>query len=283
MPAITVNSVAAEIAVDGGVREAQFLDGPRAHVVYTCNYADRYALVQGLLPSGRNVPHAYPPSPNLYAQECTGIEGIGPSVVGGWMHYKRARVGIEYRIPTWQYGFGVGGGGPSIDPATPGVDPSGQPWTSTTVEIGGEVLKLPTGAYVLSDGTPIEESAAGLIMPSFTIRVRRHRVLVIPLSYVEARVGGVNSHPIKLGDKVFPIGTLMLGGMNSSADVDTLGQKVNAVEYTLLGRGRGLQWNQFLAPDGAWKFANTASDGSGDYPYPYVPLHADGTTFLGLP
>ncbi len=286
MPALTIGGVDAEIALDGGIREAQPYDGPRAHVTYACDWADRYSLVNALLPNGRNLPHAYPPSPNLYAMECTGIHGIGPGRdSAGWMTYKRARVGIEYRVPTWRFGFGAVGGpfNPTIDPATPGVDPSGQAWTTTTVEVGGEVVKTPEGSYTLFNGEPIEDSATGVIFPSITIRVRRHYVLVVPISYVEARVGGVNSEPIKIGNKVFGVGSLMLGGMTSDTVIDTVGQLASSVEYTLAARGRGLDWNQFLGKDGAWHFASTTGDSGGDPPYPYVDLHEPGTTFLGLP
>jgi hypothetical protein len=288
MPAITVNGVDAEIALDGGVREAQPADGPRATVVYQCAYDERYQLLQGLLPYGRNVPHAYPPSPNLYALECVGVEGVGPRVdAAGWMIYQKAKVAIEYRIPGFAFGFGasgIGGSGPTIDPGTPGIDPSGQAWTTTTTETSAEILKIPSGGYVLEDGSPIEDSAAGLILPQFTFRIKRHFVLIIPLSWVEARIGAINSHPVKIGNKVFARGTLMLGGMTSETVIDTVGQVVSSVEYTLIGRGRGIQHNQFLARDGTWKLANTAADLSGSYPYPYVELHAGGSsTFLGLP
>lgn len=279
MPTLSLGGVAFTIAVDGGVREAQPDSGPQATVTFKCAYGDRYALLRAMLPQATwvggavvRVPgYAYPPSPNLFAWTCSGIKGIAPKAdPDGWLVCRQALVSVDFRVPTFAAGFGSGGlSGGSIDPEVGNCDPSGQPWTSTRIEVGGEVIKVPSGGYKLTDGTPLEESAAGLIQPQFTIRMKRHYMPLVPLAQADALMGTVNNAPIKFANKTFAKGTLLFAGLTSDQSVDTAANVVAEVEYEMLGRGRGIEWNQFLAADGTWKYANTATDLSGSYPFPY--------------
>lgn len=271
---LTINGVSAGIVIDSGVRESQPESGAEATVVFQCTYSQRYDLVKGLLPrayvSGTSIirvkPYAYPPSPNLYCSAVSNIEGIGPYTdAAGWLQFKEARVTAEFKLPQWNFDA-------SSDPAL-GGDPSGQPWTTTTCEVSAEILKVPGSGYVLmGSGEPLDEQVRGIMLPQVAIRMKRHLMPIVPLSQLITVGGCVNSATIKFANYTFPRGCLLCMGGTSEQAVDTTGAVVQEVEYILMGRPRGIEWNAFPGSDGTWRLANTISDGSGSYPYPYANL-----------
>lgn len=272
---LTINGVECGIVADSGVREAQPETGAEATVVFQCPYHQRYDLVRGLLPKAvatndifvRTIPFAYPPSPNLYCQAVPSIEGVSPwTDDAGWLQYDFARVTAEFRVPQYQFGA------PS-DPGSGGVDPSGQPWTTTTFEVSAETIKLPGSGYVLvGTGEPLNEQVVGIRLPQVAIRMKRHWVPLIPLAQMMNLAGCVNSVAIKFANYTFPVGTLLYMGGPTDQSIDTAAGVVSELEHILIGRPRGIDWNAFPSRDGTWRRANTNAAGTGSWPFPYADL-----------
>lgn len=271
---LTINGVVCGIHSDSGVVEGQPDSGPEATVVYQCPYSQRYDLLKGLMPQAyysggfvRPMPHAYPPSPNLYCLGVPEIRGVAPwTDEAGWLQYRMAHVTADYRVPQYQMGA-------ASDPGSGGVDPSGQPWTTTTFDVNAEIVKLPGSGYVLvPSGEPLDEQVRGLPLANVGIRMKRHWVPRIPLALVIEFASCCNSHPMKFADYLFPPGTLLFMGIGSQQQVDVAGRVVSEMDYILMGRAQGIEWNAFPASDGTWKLANTAADGSGYFPFPYKDL-----------
>jgi hypothetical protein len=271
---LLINGVETTIVADSGVREAQPETGAEATVVFQCAYSRRYDLVRGLLPRAvatndifvRTIPYPYPPSPNLYVHSISGIEGVAPWTDDlGWLQYREARVTAEFRTPQYQFGAG--------NPAGGGVDPSGLPWTTTTFKVSADVVKLPGTGYVLiGTGEPLDEQVRGVPLPQVEICMKRHWVPRIPLARMMTLAGCVNSATIQFADYTFPVGTLLFMGGPTDQAVDSAGDVVSELEYILLGRPRGIDWNAFPSRDGTWRRANTNSAGSGSFPFPYADL-----------
>lgn len=254
--------------VPSSVDEYETEKGAGVRLALHCAWDKRYRVVAALRPTTtwtgnsivRTPPFAYPDSPNLYAMRVPSIKGLGPGWSGNWITFKEAEISVEFETPSFDFT-------PTADPST-GGDPSGQPWTTTTFDVSAEVIKLPGGAYKLSNGEPLEETTTGRVLPAVQINMRRHFVPFVPLADGFTRIGSLNNTPMRFANQVFAPGQLMLAGLTSEVAGNTLGQTDYELVYKLLGRSES--WNKFLGRDGNWY---TATDSSGRTPFPTASLH----------
>ena len=259
------------IFVDTGVQESEDgYGGPSASVIYMCPYEKRYDLVRALKPQAsgvgtsitRTLPHAYPPSPNLYCVSVGPIEGIKPRRDStGWLTYEEAKVPVTYGVPLVQFGSGT--------PGTGGIDPSGQPWTRTAINVSAEVVKPPHGAYYyVPSGPLIEDGSFGIMVPNMEITIHRSMMPFIPIYEMAGLAGKVNNAPYRLGNYSFERGTLLFAAGPAESAIDPAGNLVFDVSYKFLWRP--FEWNKTINKSGNLVYLNTAQNGSGLFPFTYA-------------
>ena len=250
--------------------------GPTATVTFQCRWGDRYALAKALR-GGVSVlhgaiayaaPYRYPTSPNLRCLDIGGIVGKKEVTdqVTGWLLYELAVVTANFRVPT----YGTDAGDTS--------DPSGKPWTTTSINASAEVIVPPAGSYFFADGTKVPDSGLGLLVPQCEVAMKRHWMPYLALAEVMGAIGGVNATPVEVGNYTFARGQLLFANGPSAQDVATDGNVATDLEYKFLGRGddedgNPIDWNMLLSKGGTWQLVNTAKDGSGRYPFRYVELN----------
>ena len=262
----TTISVPYTIEAAEGITEGVEPDGPLAIVKFLCAWSDRYKLVQDLVGTAtrsgntiiRITPLQYPTSPNLYCRPDVRIEpftkkfsGFVPGLTN-WPMFTRARVIAKFGVPLWSFD----GSG----------DPSGVPWTTTTVEPGGEFMTLPGSSSYFTDGTPTN-TPIGLVIPMKTITFTRHWMPYIPLAEMDSIQGKVNQANITIGDSVYPPETLLFQPGSCTQQRDTIGNVVNEVQYKFIHKPTN--WNKFWHPKPGigWDYVWDSKTGSGNHPY----------------
>jgi len=277
---LTIGGIAATIAIedlgDKAIVEAlpDIAEGPKATVIFRCNYSERYSLLRGLLGSvttnGFNIvrvaPYAYPPNPYLRCMGVGEITGIKPRRdPTGWITYHFAQFPAYFGVPKYAYEETAPNGQNTNDP-------SGKPWTTTKFKVSAEVVVPPDGAFYIGpfpSTKKAEEATIGIIRPAIEITMARHFMPFVPLAQVSSVVGSVNADPVAFANHVFPRGHLLFVGMDSDPSVDPTGLPTQDITYTLMGR-RTLSWNQFISANGSNQFLNTEKNGTGNPPYSYV-------------
>jgi hypothetical protein len=290
--AIIVNGVTATVYLgedggSGGIEES-WPEGQPAKVVvyYKVPWASRYAFIAGLrggVSAGTVLlPHAYPHSPNLTCVGIGSIRNLKPKISStGLVDYQWAIVPAEYGVPQFDM-MGSGGGGGGGGAGADYTDPSGKPFTNTDWQVTVETFQPPTGAYYWqsgpSAGKAIPDSTLGLIRSRVEFTIRRSWLAYPPLAFFMAYSGSVNSVPVRISDYVFRRGSLYLpGGQGGMSRDGSLEGRTGELVYTLVGNGPVSvngepyvpEWNEYMAIDGSWQYANTEIDGSGDWPYRY--------------
>lgn len=251
------SGVVYSIMVDNGLEEGVEPDGPTATVKFKCAWGDRYVFIRDLVgrsvasgnSSVRVIPMQYPPSTNLYCRPNVRVTGLGQfKTASGWAAYESAIVTATFARPLWAFD---------------NSDPSGSPWTSTSIDPSGQFLTLPESTYRFDDGTPTN-TPIGLVLPQATITFTRHWMAFAPLSEAMALAGQVNNAAFAIGNYVFPTGTLLFmpGKMNKSSDAQ--GNVTWEVEYKFVFDPKG--WNNFMHPDRTSGFSSV-TDGNGNPPY----------------
>jgi hypothetical protein len=247
-----------------GVSEAWPMDGATALVKFRCLTTNRYQLAIDLMGtttrSGgtytRVPPFRYPPSPNLYCKAIESVEFTGkPTVLSGtsnWVVGDHAILTARFATATW-----------SADGSN---DLSGQPYTTTTFDVGTEVLTTPQSVYKFAGSPKVTTNTPTAIqIPLIHINLKRHMMPDIPVDIMETLVGKVNSTIYTLGRFSFAAQTLLfLGGENTERS-DTLGNRMYDCEYKFAYRSVG--WNKSLHPNGTTGFADI-TDGNSNPPYP---------------
>jgi hypothetical protein len=287
-PTFPVNGVPVSIYIGDGdgadaVREQVTQDGAQATVVFKCPWNERYAVVAGLLGGvtskngvlSRTPPATYPPSPNLFCTSITDIHGIKPmrddtnaQGLPGWLTYEWAVITAVFSRPTWQAIENQEGQAPQSS------DPSGIVYATTRFKVSTEVFSPPIGAYYWQGGNHQNQAVEGATVtemrPRVEISITRHMMPFVPLTAAQALIGGLNNAPWFMADYGFPRGSVLFTGFNSEPKADPATQVTTwDLEMTFLANSR-LDWNKFLDPDGSYQFINTAQDGSGTFPFPYV-------------
>jgi hypothetical protein len=216
---------------------------PQATVTFTCAASDRYQLIQDLVGTVvaagnsaiRTYPYQYPPSPNLI---CTAIESVEfygkPELLPGltlpWLARSMCKVRARFGLPAWFQGT---------------QDPSGLPYTTTSISLGADVLTLPDTTYTFPSGwtttTPI-----GLKVPKAIVTMKRHQMPFVPVAQVFPIIGCVNANVVTLAGFACAVGTLLFAGFSSTLTADVLGHITYDIEYQFEYRVR--PWNQFLSP-----------------------------------
>lgn len=275
-PRVDVNGYPAQIRLrdDGSDAITESVPdekGMVATVEFLVDWATRQDFLKALAGSAtlaggvavRTPPFAYPPNPELYCSAIGEIRGIKPRRTdSGWIEYRKAVVPAVFKKPSWLFD--------AADPAGQN-DPSGVPWTTTRFRVSSEVLSPPAGSYYFANGGPVPQSSLGFVRPRAEISLTRHWMPWVPLQESMELAGACNEFEIRIGNRIFPRGCILYGGMNATDSVDTLGNKVFEVEYIFLGNFE-VEWNEIMDRDGAWKLVNTAADLSGDYPFFYDDL-----------
>ncbi len=186
------------IVADSGVHEAQrFGDGPSAEVKFKVAWGDRYTFINGAGATvkgssksslARTVPLQYPPSPNLFAMDAE-IEPFPKdriSTDGLWVSYPSAIITITFRVYPWAFDS-VG--------SDASIDPSGQPWTTTTLDFSADFVTTPDSYFAfgtpgtvgtadsLANPTPTQASI-GVVVQQCAITLKRHWVPFMPVNAI---------------------------------------------------------------------------------------------------
>lgn len=278
---MTIGGVPCTLAMDdpfGALEESQPETGATAMARFQCAWPQRYALVQGLIGTGRStLPFTWPGSPNL---KCLSIgtitgagklrilqiaEGTAPNILpAGWAAYDWAIVPANFGVLPYAMAEGT--------VENPIKDPSGQPWTTTRFRVNAEILQPPGGTFYYIGaapigGTPIDKSAIGITRPKIEISMTRHRVDVVQVDALMGLIGTLNDAVLTFADHVFDIGTLLFAGFNGTENFDSLGNMTYEVEYSVLGQD--VDWNKIMAKDADFYMSNSKPDGSGREPFLY--------------
>jgi hypothetical protein len=251
-----------EVWADSGVTESYQNWQPKATVVYTCAAQDRFALVADLVGTSvragnaivRTFPFRYPASPNLMCTSIDGIEFYGKPMIdpiGGapYLVRSRCRVTATFTPPLFNEG---------------NADPSGLPYTTTSVSLGGEFVTLPDTTYKFPSGWPTS-TPVGLFIPTAQVEMRRHMMPYVPVGQVFPLIGAVNLDAVSVGGFSCAAGTLLFQGFSSTITADALGNITYDVSYQFSYRYR--PWNQFLSPNPTEGWA-VVTDGNGNPVYP---------------
>lgn len=203
--------------------------GAKATVIISSSYTNT--------PITRIQPLPYPPSPNLWCRSIESVEPSGkPTVVSSissqWLTKEYAIVTAAFAYIPWMNSN----------------DSSGQPFTQTSISCTGETLTIP-GINVTIGGTPLQNTALGVIIPQMEITFKRFFMPYIPIAEIAAISGTVNSSAFYAGDCTFPPDTLMFVGGTSEIASDTQGNVTQTVEYKFVYRNRPT-WNQLLIGPG---------------------------------
>lgn len=236
-------------------------------VAYASLKAFKFALLGGIDTSAgepaRVPPFQCPFNPNLYCLSIESVTGIKPRVdADGWPYYDKAVVVAVFGAPPYQF--------TANDPA--GLnDPSGSPWTTTTIKSSAEVVNPPAGSYYVgpfgSSAKVAEEASVGIITPTSEVAMTRKMLPRLPLDDLMSFQGTVNADPIQIADHVFDRGCLLCVSAEHEPAFDPHGTPCTDVPYTFLGKDH--DWNQVISGDGTLQFLNTKQDGSGTPPYAY--------------
>ncbi|MHC5540621.1 hypothetical protein ACYOEI_20580 [Singulisphaera rosea] len=257
----TVLTVPCEIMWESGIVEANPKDGPYAVVRIKCLASDRYQLVQELLGTAsrsgssvtRTYPFAYAPSPNLICRAIENIEFLGepyPLISGThWIAKKWAILTARFE-PALFFPDGAG-------------DPSGKPYTATTLNISSEFLTLPSSTYKFPSGAPTN-TPVGRQIPQIQINEKRFMLPFLPIAEMGAIVGMVNAGVFSCGGLACPSGTVLFVGGTTEIQSDTMGNRLYSAEYNFVYKP--IPWNQFLSPNPTEGFA-VVTDGNGDPVY----------------
>lgn len=251
-----------------GIAEAYAPGFPSAVVTFTCYSQDHYQLIQDLVGTSvaagtaiiRTYPYQYPPSTNLI---CTGIESVEffgtykriPGVSSPWLWRSNCRVRARFEFPRWFSNV---------------LDPSGQPYTTTSFQGAVDVLTLPDTTYTFPSGWPTT-TPIGIKIGKIIISMERHWMPFAPVPQAFPILGTVNVAPITIGGYSCAAGTLLFTGFSCAPHADTVGNIFWNVIYTFEFRLR--PWNQSLSPDPTEGWA-VPLDGSGNPPF----ASADFTT-----
>jgi hypothetical protein len=249
------------IMADSGVREGVDAGGLYAIVIYKIPWAQRLAFLNSVVGYAlniggiaiRNPPQVYTESSNLFAQPDVQVAGHGkPSVDGlGFLAYQYALVTVRYARPPWSYDTS---------------DPSGQPWTSTALQIGSDTITAPNGLFTWSSGANAGKPVnvpVGVLVPHIELSYTRFWMPFLPVSAIASLVGKVNTATFTIADFSCQPQTLLFQGANSHREGDTQGNVVHRLEYRFSYRFVG--WNKELDPSGGGFI--TIQDGGGNTPY----------------
>lgn len=261
MPSSILNGVQFWVMSDSGIVEANPREGPVATVKLKCLTTDRYALIKGLVGSctvagstiTRTYPFQYPPSPNLICRSIENIEMQGPPILlipnSAWMGKQYSILTVRFE-PAWFF--------------NDNSDPSGKPYTSTSLNMSAEAMTLPQSTYTFPSGAPTNTPVARQI-PQIQISMRRFMLPFLPINEMAAILGRVNDAVFTVGKLVCPIGTVLFMGGPSEFTADSGGVKTYTVTYEFLYRA--IPWNQYMSPNPTEGYA-TPVDGTGNPVFP---------------
>jgi hypothetical protein len=236
--------------------------GAWAVVKFYCATSDRYTLTNELLgtatvsgsPSPGNIvreyPFQYPPSPNLICTSVESIEQYGggsPLISSGFPW-----IGRMYSIVTARFEYAV------FFPDN--SDPSGVPYTTTTLNMSSESFTAPFSTYTFPSGAPTS-TPLSIQVPSIQIECARWFVPYLPDQAMFACVGKVNQFPFTIGSQTFPPGYVLFTGGPAEILPNPNGEVVYKCTYNF--NARAYSWNAALSPDPTEGWA-IPIDGNGD-------------------
>jgi hypothetical protein len=278
--------------------------GRTATVTFICPWADRIALVAGLVGTVsydggtivRTDPYSYPvaaidvfdpeENPNGVFKNrtvCTGIRQIqgrkwrsdvSGQVTGvkGWGYFVYALVTAEFTTPPYLIEPIPGGN------ATGFNDLLGQTYCISKTRIAGEVFAPPSGSFIFNGGAfqgqPLNDVSSMQLRIRYELSCVRVRMPLVPTTTINSLSGSVNSNPMTLGNQSIDKGAALFTGANPEPKPDPYnGGIVNDVELLWLVNqfnpqtGAPTDWNLFLDPSGAWVPVVNKVDGDPVFAY----------------
>lgn len=230
-----------------GFEEGIRAQGPHATKRFLCNWADRYAVANGLIgfstgsgPGGPIVQTPamrYPESTNMFAQEVT-IEGKGKATQGTLqIQFTQAVVTANYGVP--QFGY-TGQPYQSIDPSAPYV------YATQEVDFGREMVTLEKSSVTLANGHKLKDLPYAVPLPHAVLTIQLQRVPYLPAQAILVAMGKPLNSVRFLG--VDP-GYLLFEGCKSHMEAMSDGSY--SQNLTLVFKVRPvLRWDETWDPDG---------------------------------
>lgn len=254
---VDIGGVACKFRQSSGVKgKVDPQRGQTESVEIHCPWAQRQTVIKALagyskLDEDGNVvyvdPFKHPDIPELQVIALPSYLGMGRDrrSANGYLEYDEFQIACEFGIPI----FGQSGA------SDPGDDPTGKPYTTTTIQFNAEMIIPKSGTYKWAQyalaGTPVNEGSIGIAVPHMQITIKRHMMPTIPVDLIMEHIGKINEFEVEFAGHVFDGGHLLFVGCGANITLDTLGERRYEVDYILAGQ-KVHSWNNFLDPDGNW-------------------------------
>lgn len=245
--ATTINGVVCQ-ELREGFEEGIHEQGPVATKKYLCNWADRYAVANGLLGLVSNTggaagattltsPARYPESPNMFAREIS-IEGRGKATQGPLqIQFAQAVITVNYAVP--QYNV-LPHPESSLDPTAPYI------YATQEIDFSREFVTVEKSSVTLANGHRLPDLPFSFPLVQAVMTIQLHRVPFLPAAQIiEAMKRPLNDAPFLGVDA----GYLMFNGCKSHADASSDGTFTQSLTYVFAYRPV-LRWDETFDPDG---------------------------------
>lgn len=174
----------------------------------------------------------------------------------GWPYYDKVIVPTKWTVPLYRVS------GDRYDPATPGYDPSGYPYTTTQWRTTGSVFSPYTNAFRFTqEETPANEANVGIFRAKTELSITRHFMPFIDTAALDALIGKVNLDEITIGSDTNPPESMLYLGYESEGYINPAnGKLVYDVSHKLMVVGpvedkdgdKKESWNYFMNRKGYW-------------------------------
>lgn len=186
----------------------------------------------------------------------TTSENLELTGIAGWPFYAGVIVPTKWTVP--HYRITEGG----YDPAEPGSDPSGYPYTTTKWRTTGEVFSPYTNAYRFeSEETPANEANIGIHRAKTELLITRRFMPFVDTVSLDRLIGKVNRDQITIGGDTNPPNSMLYMGYETEEYVNPAnGRIVHDITHRFIVNGpvedkdgnRQESWNYFLNRKGHW-------------------------------
>lgn len=174
----------------------------------------------------------------------------------GWPYYDKVIIPTRWAVPLYVIAD------EPYDPATPGKDPSGYPYTTTHSHTTGDVFSPYTNAFKFkTEETPANEANIGIFRAKQELLITRHSMPYIDTVALDDLIGKVNLDPIQIGADLNPPESMLYLGYEREPHINpSNGKVVYDVTHRLAVVGpvrdqngdKKESWNYYMNRKGYW-------------------------------